>query len=1080
MTQEMKLLQAAQAGNTAAFEQIVQNYQSLVCAITYSGTGRVEISEELAQETFLSAWKNLQQLTELGKFRAWLCSIARNMLNSHYRKKKMVSLDSVDTADLSDQAACPADHLIHQEEHTMLEQALMRIPAEYREPMVMYYRQEKSTRDVAEALGLNESTVRTRLHRARHMLREEIAARLERTIERTGPDKAFTQAVMVAVGGVVAGMSASMNTAVAAHSSGTCAATSMKAVLSTVTAKVILSAAGIVITAGAVFFYQNRQQPEPSPASSIPGAVAPAEQTLTVSPVRTDPVSGVPGPLTEIVIETPDISPAVTPDEPAPVLRSTHAQEETEYVFEPRGVLSGLVTDRATGLPVAGAQLVIYGLPSYNDHFVTDANGFYHVDWVRGSGQYQVVVSSKDHVSKPDINDDYKISIAEDQQAVAHFQLERACFAEFWVKDEQDNPIEGARVRVIDPASKRTKNPSQGRDSGATDEAGYTLIGGYPASEAACMAIVSRTESSEALDSSASDQRDLDEESGFAPAHVMIKRMDPNTVPVFEVTLVRGRSVSGTIEYSDGVAASDLSIFVEPDWGPSGQLADVASDGSFRLSNITPEKYVVSVYYPDNRSYKPIETIDFSQINEAIHFTLAEPSPQSLLTIGGLVKVSKEAAASRRVIHIRAYNTTTRSSGSFVSLWNYDANGLAAFELGRLPKGNYKVFFESPDIQEVILDDVKPPIDDLYVELEDRVEPELVAMVVDKATGKPITNMQARLVKTAIGSGSGYEVSDNWRERMSPEGKAVFTVTPGVYQIQVMAENYCLAVSEDMDTEDIRPVTIELTRGGALQGRVIDLEGHPVAGAQILALTYAGAVQGHLRDHFVTNTRAVESSIFGEFMMEHVPEGLETIQVVHPNYAPAMVKDISVLEGEMSDEVVVVLEREAVIEGHVFDSEGRAMAGVRLDYDRDRSGVYTGKSTTFVVTDPNGYYRIGGLGSFWYFVARDRGAFFDGVVSRTVKPECGEVTRVDFGGGGHRIAGTLVMDGLPAGNMGLAITNTGYETFRACTTTDPDGNFAFTGIIEGQYSLRSAGSARTLLDSLEVVGTDMDLGVIEH
>ena len=69
----------------------------------------------------------------------------------------------------------------------MLEQALMKIPAEYREPLVMYYRQEKSTREVAVGLELKESTVRTRLHRARKMLREEMAARLERTLERTAP-----------------------------------------------------------------------------------------------------------------------------------------------------------------------------------------------------------------------------------------------------------------------------------------------------------------------------------------------------------------------------------------------------------------------------------------------------------------------------------------------------------------------------------------------------------------------------------------------------------------------------------------------------------------------------------------------------------------------------------------------------------------------------------------------------------------------------------------------------------------------------------------------------------------------------
>ncbi|MHC4552260.1 MAG: RNA polymerase sigma factor [Planctomycetota bacterium] len=154
MTQEMKLLKAAKDGNTAAFEQIVKKYQSLVCAITFSGTGRVDISEELAQETFLSAWKNLRQLTNPSGFRPWLCTIARNILNNYYRKKKTIPLDPAHLADLSDQSPTPSDNLISQEEHVMLEQALMQIPAEYREPLVMFYRQEQSTRQVAAGLGL--------------------------------------------------------------------------------------------------------------------------------------------------------------------------------------------------------------------------------------------------------------------------------------------------------------------------------------------------------------------------------------------------------------------------------------------------------------------------------------------------------------------------------------------------------------------------------------------------------------------------------------------------------------------------------------------------------------------------------------------------------------------------------------------------------------------------------------------------------------------------------------------------------------------------------------------------------------
>src|SRR5512147_3129188 len=85
MTGEIELLQGTVAGNKEAFGAVVRRYQGLVCAVAYSATGDVGTSEELAQETFIRAWKNLRQLEDLGKFRAWLCTIARNLAHTSRR-----------------------------------------------------------------------------------------------------------------------------------------------------------------------------------------------------------------------------------------------------------------------------------------------------------------------------------------------------------------------------------------------------------------------------------------------------------------------------------------------------------------------------------------------------------------------------------------------------------------------------------------------------------------------------------------------------------------------------------------------------------------------------------------------------------------------------------------------------------------------------------------------------------------------------------------------------------------------------------------------------------------------------------
>jgi len=80
MSDDRRLVEATVGGDATAFERLVRKYQSLVCGITFSGTGHLGSSEDLAQETFLQAWQKLTTLKELDKFQPWLCAIARNLV----------------------------------------------------------------------------------------------------------------------------------------------------------------------------------------------------------------------------------------------------------------------------------------------------------------------------------------------------------------------------------------------------------------------------------------------------------------------------------------------------------------------------------------------------------------------------------------------------------------------------------------------------------------------------------------------------------------------------------------------------------------------------------------------------------------------------------------------------------------------------------------------------------------------------------------------------------------------------------------------------------------------------------------
>ena len=75
------------AGDRDAFSHIVSRYQSLICSLAYSATGSLGQSEDLAQETFVTAWKELPKLREPSKLRSWLCGILRFLICKQLRRQ---------------------------------------------------------------------------------------------------------------------------------------------------------------------------------------------------------------------------------------------------------------------------------------------------------------------------------------------------------------------------------------------------------------------------------------------------------------------------------------------------------------------------------------------------------------------------------------------------------------------------------------------------------------------------------------------------------------------------------------------------------------------------------------------------------------------------------------------------------------------------------------------------------------------------------------------------------------------------------------------------------------------------------
>jgi RNA polymerase sigma factor (sigma-70 family) len=192
---DAQLVAASLHGSKDAFGTLVERHQQAVCAVAYARTGSLAVSEDIAQETFLSAWKNLANLQAPERVRAWLCGTARNLASRFHRDEKLPAPLEEEIPD----GGTPADAAIGREEEAMLWAALEKLPENHREPLILFYRSGQSVREIAEALELSEDAVKQRLSRGRVMLQEAVREKVESTLSRSRPGAAFTLAVLAAL-----------------------------------------------------------------------------------------------------------------------------------------------------------------------------------------------------------------------------------------------------------------------------------------------------------------------------------------------------------------------------------------------------------------------------------------------------------------------------------------------------------------------------------------------------------------------------------------------------------------------------------------------------------------------------------------------------------------------------------------------------------------------------------------------------------------------------------------------------------------------------------------------------------------
>lgn len=162
-------------------ESAVRDHARLVYRVAYSILRNHQDAEDAVQETFVRALRHAKNLGEIQDVQAWLARIAWRIAVNRRPKTFQVALGDLEQAsqELPSSEIRADEVVLGTQLSLLLEPMIAALPAKLRDPLVLSTIEELSPRDIARVLGIGEAAVRSRLFRARQILREKLALRLE-------------------------------------------------------------------------------------------------------------------------------------------------------------------------------------------------------------------------------------------------------------------------------------------------------------------------------------------------------------------------------------------------------------------------------------------------------------------------------------------------------------------------------------------------------------------------------------------------------------------------------------------------------------------------------------------------------------------------------------------------------------------------------------------------------------------------------------------------------------------------------------------------------------------------------------
>ena len=167
---DIDIIRRVLEGNRDSYALIVDKYKGPIFNLAYRMTGSYDDTSDLAQETFIRAYKNLSRFNTEKKFFTWLYTISLNLIRNHLKgTKKETFYNSLENTDLSRSWQADTDDfehaLIKKQKIYQLNMCLRRLPGDLKEALVLRFYQDLPFKDVSEVLGISLSAAKMRVYR---------------------------------------------------------------------------------------------------------------------------------------------------------------------------------------------------------------------------------------------------------------------------------------------------------------------------------------------------------------------------------------------------------------------------------------------------------------------------------------------------------------------------------------------------------------------------------------------------------------------------------------------------------------------------------------------------------------------------------------------------------------------------------------------------------------------------------------------------------------------------------------------------------------------------------------------------